>query len=163
MAIDTNAALLGRVPLFDGLTQEQLVAILDTAKKTFFETDELITRAGEVGDTAYLILSGRAIAQTAEDDESEPLRLEAGAFLGELVMLVDAAYTLTVTAQGRVRALAISRKELLDVMEADPSIAHHLSSKLIDRLAALAHDLRVVDAKFAALEATLDKAIAAAC
>ncbi len=163
MTLDANVALLGRVPLFVGLTQEQLGAILDTAKKTFFETDEVITRAGEAADTAYLILSGCAITQSAEDDDLEPIRLEAGCLLGELAMLVETSYALTATAQGRVRALAVSRNDLLAAMEADPSIAHHLSGKLIDRLAALAHDLRAVDAKFAALEATLDKAIAAAC
>ena len=163
MALDTNAALLGRVPLFDGLTQEQLLAIIAKSKKTFFEADEILTRAGEAGDTAHLILSGAAVTQPPEGEEYGPVRLEAGAFAGELAMLVETAYVLTIVAQERVRALAISRKDLLEVMEADPSIAHHFAEKLIDRLAALAHDLRAVDAKFAVLEATLDEAIAAAC
>lgn len=163
MAFDKNVALLGRVPLFDGLTSEQLTTIIDKSKKTFFEADEIITRAGSAADSAFLILTGGAITQPSEDEEGEPVRLEAGALIGELAMLVETTYLVTVVAQDRVRALAISRDELRQVMEADPSIAFHFEGKLTDRLAALAHDLRAVDAKFAVLEATLDKAIAAAC
>jgi hypothetical protein len=47
-------------------------------------------------------------------------------------------------------------------MESDPSIAHHLSERITERLIFLARDLREVDARFAMLEASLDEVIALA-
>jgi hypothetical protein len=47
-------------------------------------------------------------------------------------------------------------------MEEDPSIAHHFSTKLLERLLTLAIELRRVDGKFAMIELSLDQAIAQA-
>lgn len=163
MAVETSAELLGRVPLFEGLTQEQLAAIVNKGKKTFFEVGAPIVTEGQAGETAYLILSGRAVTTPSEEAGFQPELLEAGALVAELSMIVETAYGITIVAMERVRALAISRSDLYEVMEADPGIAFHFSEKLVERLASLAFDLREVDAKFAALEATLDEAIAIAC
>jgi CRP-like cAMP-binding protein len=87
--------------------------------------------------------------------------LEPGSLIGELAMLVESTPTITVKAKVRVRAIAIGRAELYEVMEADPSIAHHFSQKLLERLTALANDLRRMDTQFAAVEFSLDHTLAA--
>jgi CRP/FNR family transcriptional regulator, cyclic AMP receptor protein len=161
MAVESNAELLGRVPLLEGLSQEQLTAIANKGKKAFFETRAPIVKEGQPGETAYLILSGRAVSESS-DRKHTPENLEPCAFIGELAMIVETSHSVTVRAEERVRALAINRADLLEVMEADPSIARHFAEKLITRLTAFANDLRGVDAKFAALESSLDETIAAA-
>jgi CRP-like cAMP-binding protein len=161
MAIETNIELLGCVPLFEGLSYEQLTAIANKGKKAFFESRVPIIKNGQNGDVAYLILSGRVAAEAA-DSVSKAEHYEAGAFIAELSMIVETQHSVTIRAEERVRALAISRADLLEVMEADPSIARHFSDKLIARLTAFAKDLREVDARFAVLESSLDEAIAIA-
>ncbi|WP_088345637.1 MULTISPECIES: cyclic nucleotide-binding domain-containing protein [Rhodomicrobium] len=160
MALDKNAELLGSVPLFHGLAVEQLTAIATKSKKSFFEANATILSSGTQGQTAYLILSGRAVTKPREGSRLEAEPLEAGTLIGEMAMLVETEYTLDVVAESRVRALAISRDELFEVMEDDPSIAHHLSEQITERLIFLACDLREVDQRFAMLEATLDNVIA---
>lgn len=161
MALEQNIELLGQVPIFEGLTQEQLAAIAGKGKKTYFAEGAVILRAGEKSDTAYLILTGSAATEPEAESGLKPDNLEAGTLLGEIAMLVESTQNLTIKAKVRVRALAIERSQLLEVMEADPSIAHHLSEKLVDRLIVLANDLRHIDARFAALELTLDHTLAA--
>lgn len=161
MALEQNIELLGQVPIFSGLTQEQLAAIAGKGKKTYFAEGAVILSAGEKGDAAFLILTGAATTVPEKESGLEPETLEAGTLLGEMAMLVESTHNLTVKAKVRVRALAFERSQLLEVMEADPSIAHHLSEKLVDRLIVLANDLRQVDARFAALEMTLDHTLAA--
>lgn len=161
MAVETSAELLGRVSLFEGLTQEQLTAVANKGKKTFFEAGAAIVSEGAEGDAAYLILSGRAVTVPGPDSVLEPVTMEAGALVGEMAALAETVHNVTINAQERVRALAISRADLFAVMEADIEIAQFLSDKLLDRLAVLAQDLRIVDAQFAALEMTLDQAISA--
>ncbi len=160
MALDKNAELLGGVPIFSGLSPEQLTAIAAKAKKCFFEAGAMIVASGKKGDAAYLLLSGRAVTRPSEASKLDAEHLNAGALIGEMAMLVETIYTLDVVAVKRVRALTILRDDLFAVMESDPSIAQQLSENITERLIFLARDLREVDARFAALEASLDDVIA---
>jgi CRP/FNR family cyclic AMP-dependent transcriptional regulator len=161
LALETNSELLGRVPICHGLSKQQLTAIANKGRKTFFAEGAEILKAGEKGETTYLILTGLATTEPAENSKLEPELLEPGSLIGELAMLVESTPTITVKAKVRVRAIAIARAELYEVMEADPSIAHHFSQKLLERLTALANDLRRMDTQFAAVEFSLDHTLAA--
>ena len=156
MALDKNAELLGRVPLFSGLTQEQLGAIASKGKKTFFEAGAPIVKRMAKGECGYLILSGVAVTRPPKGLRMEPERLEAGALIGEMAMLTETVYGLDVEAEERVRALSIDRTDLYALMEEDPSIAHALREMITERLIFIARDLREADARFAMLEASLD-------
>jgi CRP/FNR family transcriptional regulator, cyclic AMP receptor protein len=158
MALETNAELLGRVPIFEGLSPEQVTAIANRGKKTFFAEGAPIVKAGDKGDTSYLVLTGLAATEPEAESGLEAEMLEPGTLVGELAMLVENTHTLTVKAKVRVRALAITRADLYELMEADPSIAHHFSQKLVARLAELATDLRRLDTQFAAVEFSLAQA-----
>ena len=162
MALETNAELLGRVAIFDGLSQEQLTAIANRGRKTFFAEGAPIFRAGDKGDTTYLVLTGLAATDPDADSGLEPEMLEPGTLVGEMAMLVETTHTLTVKAKVRVRALAITRADLYELMETDPAIAHHFALKLAARLNDLATDLRQLDLQFAMVEFSLDQAAAAA-
>jgi CRP/FNR family cyclic AMP-dependent transcriptional regulator len=162
MALDSNVELLGQVPIFEGLTQEQIIAIAIKGKKVFFEAGATMVAAGTTGKTAYLILSGRASSRPPLDSKLEREYLDCGVLIGDLAMLVETVYTLDIVAEDRVRALSIERSDLFALMESDPSIAHHFSEKITERLIFLARDLREVDARFAMLEASLDEVIASA-
>ncbi|MEJ2229438.1 MAG: cyclic nucleotide-binding domain-containing protein, partial [Alphaproteobacteria bacterium] len=129
---------------------------------TFFEEGSTIVEAEHRGDTAYLLMSGKAVSRPPKGSGFEPEELEPGMLVGEMAMLAETVYSITIVAEERVRALAINRAALFEVMEKNPSIAYHFSEKLIGRLSGLAHDLRSVDAQFAELEASLDEAITAA-
>jgi len=162
MMLETNIELLGCVPIFQGLTQDQLSAIANKGRKTYVSEGATIVRAGDKGDTAYLILTGLAITDPQDGSGLIADTLDPGTLVGELAMLVETTHTLTVKAKARVRALALERADLYQVMEADPSIAHHFAEKLVDRLIMLGSELRQVDTQFAALELSLDHRIAMA-
>jgi CRP-like cAMP-binding protein len=162
MALETNAELLGRVPIFDGLSQARLAAIANRGKKSFFSEGAAIFKAGDKGDSAYLILTGLAATDPDPETGLEPDMLEPGTLVGELAMLVETTHRLTVRAKVRVRALAIPRADLYELMEADPSIAHHFSEKLAKRLSLLAADLRALESHFATIENSADELLAQA-
>lgn len=152
MALETNAELLGRVPIFRGLTASQLAAIAEQGCEVFFRDGTAILMSGESAEAAYLILSGFALAEAPAGLGLRPETLGYGALLGELAMLVETTFSVTVWAKWQVRALALPRAAMLQLMERDPTIACHFSEKLLSRLLQLAGDLRRVDADFAALE-----------
>lgn len=162
MALDTNVELLEQVPIFNGLSKEQIKAIAIKGKKVFFEAGATIVAAGKTGKTAYLMLSGRAGSRPPVQSKLEREYLERGVLIGDLAMLVETVHSVDIVAEDRVRVLSIERSDLFALMELDPSIAHHFSEKVTERLIFLARDLREVDARFAVLEASLDEAIATA-
>jgi CRP-like cAMP-binding protein len=162
MELEANAELLGRVPIFLGLTTRQLNTIADCGRDVHFEQGNMVLTRGEVGHAAYLVLSGSVALQHVEHSPFSPEVLGQGTFLGELAMLVETTFTLGVITRWPVHALAIERKAMFALMEEDPSIAHHFSTKLLERLLTLAIELRRVDGKFAMIELSLDQAIAQA-
>ncbi len=67
-------------------------------------------------------------------------------------MLVETVHAVTVTAQERLRALALEQSSLRAVMEHHPHIAKYFAEKLLLRLQGLAEKLREVDGKLAEAE-----------
>lgn len=150
--LDSKIELLQLVPLFAGLTEDQLEAIAASGRKTYFEAGENLIAQGEKGDIAFLILTGKAGCARSEKGQVLIEDLWPGTLVGELGMLVETKHTVTVTANERLRALALSRETFRAVMEQHPEIAKHISEQLLARLQGLAAQLREVDGKLAQLE-----------
>jgi CRP/FNR family transcriptional regulator, cyclic AMP receptor protein len=141
--LDHKIELLQLVPLFDGLTVDDLEAI---------EAGENLIAQGERGETAYLILTGKAGCTKRERGQVLVQDLWPGTLVGELGMLVETVHSVTVTANERLRALAFPREVFRAIMEQHPGIAKHIADKLLIRLHGLAAQLREVDNKLAEIE-----------
>ena len=150
--LDQKIELLQKVPLFIGLSEAQLSVIAAGGQKAFFETGENLISKGETGNASYLIMSGKATCPKIENGEILVEDLWPGTLVGELGMLVETVHSLTVCAKERVRALAFERETFRALMEEHPSIAKHISEKLLVRLHVLAAELRKVDSKLAEIE-----------
>ena len=143
MAIDTIVASLFRISLFASLTPMQIAEIGRRAPRCAFAGGEAIIRTGEVGDGAYLILSGEAGRETGTRGSVEPV--PAGSLLGEPAMLIEHVYGATVVAQGWVDCLKLERATLRDQMREDPDIARRIEQVVRGRLTLVAAELQKVD------------------
>jgi len=150
--LDHKIELLQLVPLFAGLSVDLLEAIAGAGEKRYFETDENLITEGEKGDIAFLILSGKASCPRSVNGERRTDDLWPGTLVGELGMLIETVHAVTVTANERLRALAIRREAFRAVMEEHPAIAKHISDALLIRLHGLAARLREVDNRLAEIE-----------
>jgi CRP/FNR family transcriptional regulator, cyclic AMP receptor protein len=145
MAIDKLVAPLLRVPLFAGLKPFHITEIARRAERIAFRKDGTITQAGNIGDGAYLIVSGEALRMPTIGAQAAPEVIEPGSLIGELAMLVDHVYRVTVVAQGRVNCLKITRAALYEQMEQDPDLADYFSAVLTSRLQSVAAEMRRID------------------
>jgi CRP-like cAMP-binding protein len=143
MAIDLVLASLSRVPLFAGLEPVQITEIGRRAERCAFRRGEIIAKAGEAGNSAYLILAGEVGCRA--DDGGPEAPVEPGSLVGELAMLVDHTYGVTAVARGWVDCLKLSRDMLSDVMRTDPDIAERIADVIRGRLTFLAEELRAID------------------
>ena len=150
MAIDRLVAPLLRVPLFAGLKPLQLTELARQAERVKFRRGDVITRAGEPGDGAYLIVSGPAEHVEPSSSESAAGPVEPGSLIGEMAMLVEHAYRATVIARDRVLCLKITRAAVHAQMLEDSALAQHFERRISERLSRVADDLRQIDGILAA-------------
>ena len=94
-----------------------------------------IVSEGEVGDAAYFVLDGQAVAGTpAEDGEYRSLSaMAAGDFFGEIAALTGSRRTATVVAEQPTTVLEVPAATLRGLMSV-PELSSIFLSKLTERL-----------------------------
>lgn len=146
MAIDQLVQPLLGVELFQGLKPLQITEIARRADRIVFRPGDVIVAEDTTGDAAILIVAGDAARVSGPGHNGDVEPVVPGSLVGEMAMLVDTVHSSTVVARSDVRALRISRTELLEQMEADPALAEHFVACISGRLTRLAAELRAVDA-----------------
>ena len=134
--------------IFSGLSAAQLKALALDAEAITFKRGDVVLRAYQEGDAAFLIASGSVIEQLEQDDSGRPQEFSTGAMLGELAMLVETLHSATIVARTPVRALKFKRETMQALMLKDPTLAEHFTDKLRQRLLETAKKLREVDQMF---------------
>lgn len=100
-----------------------------------FADGEIIIRQGEPGNCMYVILEGQV--EVVEELENNRVCLAVrsqGEFFGEAAIFRPEVRSATVRALGRARVLRIDKRNLLQRLQADPSLAFRLVQRLSVRL-----------------------------
>ena len=97
---ESIAALLGRIPVFEELSPEDLLHVAEVAVPRSFEPHEVVFREGDDSDTCYVVRNGHARATRGHRD-GRVLTLATfgpGDIFGELAMFDDERRSATVQA-----------------------------------------------------------------
>lgn len=163
MALDALVLPLLNVPLFHGLKPLQLTEIARRADRIVYKPGDVIVAANEGADAAVLVVSGEAVRTEGPGLAKGANELvPAGALLSEMTMLIETECTSTVVARTPVRALRITRAEMLAHMADDPTLADHIVEKISGRLSSFVEGLREIDRSLAPAGSVLPDAAAAA-
>ncbi|WP_342641967.1 cation:proton antiporter [Rhodoligotrophos ferricapiens] len=110
--------LVGHVPLFAGLTDEQKNLIADLLIPHFAMPGEVLIREGERGSTMYFISSGAVRVAVG----SKTFNLGRGEFFGEFALLSHSRRQATVTALSYCQLLILKADDLANLMQRFPDI-----------------------------------------
>ena len=150
MAIDQLSRHLVRLEVFQGLKPLQITEIARRAERIVYKPGQALISCGEQGDAAVLIVGGKAARTVGPGaGESTNEAIETGALLGEMAMLIETEHTSTIVAVEPVRALRITRRDMLEMMTDEPELADHFVHTIASRLNRLAAELRAIDAVLA--------------
>lgn len=149
MTVDALVKPLLRLEIFQGLRPLQITEIARRAERIVFRDGQVIVHSGTPGDGAYVVVSGEALCLTRAGARPGPEPIQPGSLIGELAMLIEHDYAITVVARGTVRALKLTREAMHDQMRDDTVLAGHISDKITGRLAMLAAELRKIDGRLA--------------
>jgi CRP-like cAMP-binding protein len=126
---------LKRVPLFAGLSSQQLDDVAGRLTPERFRRGEAIFVQNELGNTLYLIETGRVSLTTVDGgQEYELSTLHSGDFFGERSLLTEEPHTTTAVAQTDVDLWALAREDFESLVQRYPSLALNISRTLSRRL-----------------------------
>jgi Na+:H+ antiporter len=120
-------ALIGRVPLFQSLSAAQVDQVARLLHPEFMVPGESLIRKGEHGGSMYFISSGVVMV----DPGGRKIRLERGAFFGEMSLLSGEARQATVAAASYGQLLVLYERDFRRLLATSKRIRSQ-----IDRIAA---------------------------
>src|SRR6202035_1824321 len=136
MKLGDIVELLGRVPVFSTLEQDDLGRIGALAVPRTFEPGQIVFREGDASDTCYIVRSGRARA-VREHPDGRTITLATfgpGDIFGELAMFEDERRSATVEAVELTSVVAVLGPDMRRLMSEHASISARLVIALGRRL-----------------------------
>ena len=135
MILKDEVRMLRQVPLFAGLDPAKLKLLAFTSDRVSFAADEVLCNQGDVGDAAYLILSGEAeILVDSPNGQIKVAEIEHNAVVGEIAILCDAPRNATVKAQTPIEALRIRKEQFIELLTDFPEVTIEVMRVLAERL-----------------------------
>lgn len=135
MAIKSDIDMLGGVPLFSALTEEQLKIVAFSSERVKYQKGQFLYRKGDKATATFVILAGNAeIIASSEHKSTANIPVKPGAFAGVTAMLTDTPRGVSLRAVGSVTALKISRDLLRRLAQDFPEIGTKMSRVLESRL-----------------------------
>jgi len=107
-----------------------------------YKDGEIIIEQGESGNCMYVIQSGEV--EVLRDNNDGPVQLairKTGDFFGEMALFSKEVRSATIRAVGNARILTVDRKNLLQSIQKDPSLAFRIIETLSKRLRDLSEEI----------------------
>jgi CRP-like cAMP-binding protein len=131
------AEALAATPLFAGLSQEALGALVEQLQLVTLGEGEVLFYEGDPGDALYVIVEGEVSVSAEGPPRVEMTRMGAGSFIGEVALMTDQPRSATVTATQDAELLRIDRKTLSKVLsehgEVLSAVLRFVRDRLVDR------------------------------
>lgn len=132
-----TVALLERLGIFEGATQQQLEALAAVATEAEVAPGSVVIREGDEPDDLFAIAEGTLEARTGEGPAEHVIStMNEGDYFGEIGLLEKRPRTATVVAATPARLFRIPGAEFLRIVNGGPRVSPMLLSVVAKRLAA---------------------------
>jgi CRP-like cAMP-binding protein len=128
---DGKVEAIGRVPLFAGLSKNELRDVSRLADELDFRAGKVLCRQGAVGREFFVVLEGTC--DVSRDGRSIDT-IQPGNFFGEVALLMNTPRNATVTAKEPLRTLVITDRAFRDLLKEQPPIATKMLATIAGRL-----------------------------
>ncbi|KAH6608918.1 cyclic nucleotide-binding domain-containing [Trichoderma cornu-damae] len=123
-------------PLFLSASEEFLVEIGNHLKPQVHGPNDHIITEGDDAKAMYWLVRG-VVAVTSRDGEAVYAELKAGAFFGEIGVLMDMPRTATIVARTKCLLLVLKKEDLQTVMPKFPEMEKAIRQEAQERLSVL--------------------------
>jgi CRP-like cAMP-binding protein len=129
-------ALLGSIPLFQGMTERELDMLLALTTTKKLKKRALLFRKGEPGNALFAVMEGRlrAIGEGRDGKEVVFNFMDPGDVIGEIALLDQQPRSASVQAVADSTLLTLHRRDLIPFLERNPKAAIKLAVVLVKRV-----------------------------
>ena len=135
MTLEAEVQTLRQVPMFKDIDPARLKLLAFTSERVQFAEGQRFFSQGDMSDSAYVILEGRAdVLLTTPTGEIKVAELENNALVGEMGILSDTPRSATIMASVPTTALRIDRRVFLELLAQFPQMSLAVMRELAKRL-----------------------------
>lgn len=111
--------LFSKVPLFEGLSPADRIALSRAATVRSYRRGERIVTQGQAGDSFFVLVKGRVAVSILSPEGREVVlsTLSTGDYFGEMALLDEAPRSATVTAAERSELAVLTREAFFDLLK----------------------------------------------
>jgi CRP-like cAMP-binding protein len=118
---------LGQIPLFKGLTSDDLQKISEITEDVTFQAGQLIFTEGSIGDSLFVLNSGSVrVLKKGNTGDEEVASLTSGQHFGEMALIDEGPRSATIEATEPTKLIQIKRENMENLLAKDPDLAHRL-------------------------------------
>lgn len=118
------AAPVVSTPLFEGFSEDELVAVIRGLKLLSFEPGDILVTEGAPGASLFVITTGtvKAFVKNARGESIKVHELSEGSFFGEISILTGKPRTATLTAATPCEVLELDKATLDGITQSHPNV-----------------------------------------
>ncbi|MFL6215008.1 MAG: cyclic nucleotide-binding domain-containing protein [Blastocatellia bacterium] len=143
---DSYERIIGSVPLFEPLTDEERERVVSALIKHLYAPGELILKRGDAGGSMFIISRGRVDIRLSQVNggTQQVAVLEPGNYFGEMALFTGEPRTADVYALDEVEVLEIRKSAIEPLMHDNAQLAEAISRRVAERHAELIAHTRAV-------------------
>jgi small-conductance mechanosensitive channel len=140
--------LMEKVEMLTALSKQELKKLVQQVRTETYSAEEIPVRQGDVGDSFYIIESGRVdvVVEKSSGESAVVATLGPGNFFGEMSLLTGAVRTASIVVREDAEFIVIDKESFGTTLANNPSIAESLSQILSERQASLEAERERLDA-----------------
>lgn len=132
---EESIEFIRKLPLFSGLTQEDLERLVDMSEPLELARGDLLMGEGTPGDALYVGLDGEFQVTKRSDQRDVLLAVRGpGEVFGELALLAQKPRTASINATQESHLLKISKDAFLSLITSSPTAALAMLHTVVERL-----------------------------
>lgn len=144
--VNNIAEHLNRIPIFNPLSDEEIERLANASTSRVYAPGEAIVRAGQVGNSMFVIIRGSVKVQITENDYQKTVNtLAEDDFFGEMSLLTGEPRSASVIAIVETQVLRIDKNGLKPILEANPELVGVISELIEERKMALTKEVAKSD------------------
>jgi CRP-like cAMP-binding protein len=134
--------MLRRVPFFSEMEPSKLKLLAFSSDRVSYMAGEDLFRQGDMGDAAYVLLTGKVdVLVDSPSGQIKLTEMSGNAIVGEIAILCDGVRTATVRASTSVEALRIGKEQFFKLMSDFPDVTIKVMRVLAERLTSTTTEL----------------------
>lgn len=152
MALDDDIALLARQKLLGLMERDALRLVAFAAESRILRAGDVLFRAGESSDSAFLVISGAVALTPGDDGRAADEVAGPGALIGEMALFAAIERPVTAIAREPTQVMKLSRTVMRRVLGESPDSAQAIAGAISERLQGFVAELAGVQAALLDIE-----------